>query len=304
MAQALGRALHLRGASIVALAARNRVRGEQAAAFIGGGTRAVTYAELGPLASHLLVAVSDEAIPTVAADLLAAGVRRGIVLHTSGARGPEALAPLRSAGVACGVLHPLQTVPSPELGVAGLQKITFGVGGDQPAVVWAEQLAGVLDGRALRISEDAFPAYHAAATLVSNAIPALVDSAIDLMKSAGVEPFTALDALAPLCRTSADNVAAVGPLDALTGPIARGDAATVGAHLQALARSGRPEIAALYVAVGRCLLDIARRRGLEATKAVAVEHALAGAGLSRLDDDDEAMASFAPGSRARSKETA
>ena len=304
MAQALGRALYLRGAAIVAVAARDPVRARQAAAFIADDVRAVTYTELAALASHLIVAVSDEAISLLAEELLRAGVNGGIVLHTSGAKGPDALGVLRSAGVACGVIHPLQTVPSPELGVGRLETITFGIGGDAPAVTWAEELAGLLDGRVLRVPSAAFPAYHAAATLASNAIPALVDAAVTLMRSAGVDSAAALAALGPLSRASAENVATLGPVKALTGPIARGDAVTVRAHVHALALTGRPDIEELYVAISRLLVSIARRRGLDEGKAARLEQVLAERGSGPLPGNDgEAMATSGRG-RGVSKEMA
>jgi predicted short-subunit dehydrogenase-like oxidoreductase (DUF2520 family) len=277
IAQALGCALHRRGAPISAVAARNRAHAERAARFIADDVRAVTYAELAGLASHLIVAVSDDAIGVVAEELVDAGVRSGTVLHTSGAKGPAALTPLRIQGVACGVLHPLQSVPSPELGIAKLEGITYGVGGDRTAVEWAEHLVRLLNSRALRVPVDSFPIYHAAATLASNAIPALVDAAVGLMQTAGVDRDAALEALKPLYLASAENVAALGPVGALTGPVSRGDAATVQGHLQALEHLGRTDIAGLYVAIARCLVGLARRRGLDASQARRLEQLLADA---------------------------
>ena len=283
MAQALGRALHERGAPVVALAARDAGRAGRAAAFVGAAVRPVEYAGAVGL-GRLIVAVSDEAVTSVAGHLAAAGVRGGVVLHTCGVRGPEALAPLRAVGAACGVLHPLQTVPSPELGAGRLFRITFGVGGDPAAVAWAEEIADLLEGRVLRVPADGFPAYHAAATLAGNGVAALVDSAVGLMARAGVDAGTALEALAPLCRTSAENVMAVGPLAALTGPIARGDARSVREHVRVLADMP-PDVAELYLAVSRRLLDLAVRRGLDASAARRIEPLVESARHGRDDPD-------------------
>ena len=283
VAQALGRALHDRGAPVVALAARDASRGGRAAAFVGAAVRHVEYSGIVGLA-RLIVAVSDEAVTSVAEHLAAAGMHHGVVLHTCGVRGPEALAPLRTAGAACGVLHPLQTVPSPELGATRLLRITFGVGGDPAAVTWAEEIADLLESRVLRVPADGFPAYHAAAALAGNAVAALVDSAVALMERAGVDAGTALEALAPLCRTSAENVVAVGPLAALTGPIARGDVRSVREHVRALA-DAPPDVAELYAAVSRRLLDLAVRRGLEVSTARRIEQLVESARPGRDDPD-------------------
>jgi predicted short-subunit dehydrogenase-like oxidoreductase (DUF2520 family) len=92
-------------------------------------------------------------------------------------------------------------------------------------------------------------------------MPAVIDAAVALMASAGVSSDTARDALGPLVRASLENALGLGPEAALTGPVSRGDVTTIEAHLGAL-RSAPPEVAALYVAVSRHLLNIAGRRGL------------------------------------------
>ena len=81
------------------------------------------------------------------------------------------------------------------------------------------------------------------------------------MGQAGIERQAALQAIGPLCRASLENALRVGPEAALTGPVARGDVATVAAHLEAL-EGAPPAVEALYRAAGRCLLDLARQRGL------------------------------------------
>ena len=273
VAQALGRALRERGAPVIALTARRTDRASRAAAFIGPAVRAVEYSELLRLTSHLIIAVSDDAISAVARGLAAAGLRGGVAVHTCGASGPDVLAPLGGGDTACGVFHPLQTVPSPELGAGRLRQITFGIGGDPAAVVWAEEMAHLLDSRVLHVAPHGFPAYHAAATLAGNAVAALVDAALVLMERAGVDADTALGALGPLCQASADNVGAVGPIAALTGPIARGDVNTIRAHLAALGEAP-DEIAELYAAVSRRLVDLGTRRGLDQTAARQIRQAI------------------------------
>ena len=87
--------------------------------------------------NHILIAVSDDSIPQVAAELAAAGLRDSTIVHTSAAAGPEALAILRTAGNSIGVLHPLQTVPSAERGIETLPGATWAVAGDDRATAWA-----------------------------------------------------------------------------------------------------------------------------------------------------------------------
>jgi len=274
--QALGRLLRERGQPVVAIASRDLGQAEVAAAFVGDGVRAVPCAGLPEHAGRILVAVPDTALRAVAEALAEAGMKRGVVLHTCGARGPDALAPLASAGVSCGTLHPLQTVASPEQGVSALPGVAFGITADGAAAAWAEEIVALLDGQALRIAPEARALYHAAAVMASNYIVGMIDAADTLMREAGVEGAVARRALAPLLRASVENAVLLGPAEALTGPIERGDAETVAGHLRAMAAAaGTPEtVRALYRVAGRHLLTVAGRRGLSEEKAGELEKLL------------------------------
>jgi len=265
VAQALGHVLLKGGAPIVAVASRTPARAQQAAVFIGSPVRPVSWQDVPGLATRVLIATADAAITSAAESLMVAGMHGGIALHTCGARGPEALEPLARTSTACGVLHPLQTLPTPEQGVNRICGSAFALAGELRAVQWGAELIEMLDGRMLSIASDQMPVYHAGAVMASNALTAVIDVAIQLLKRAGVDEVAAVDAIAPLSRAALDSVLAVGPQRALTGPIGRGDVETIEFHARALS-AVPPAIAALYLAAGRSLVDIARRRGLpEAT---------------------------------------
>ena len=260
VAQAVGRLLQTRGEPVVALASRTTASAEKAAAFVGSSVQPVRYTEVQRLATRVIIAVADEGIAPVA-EALAAAEMAGIVLHTSGASGLAPLAPLRQAGVACGVLHPLQTVVSPEQGVRQLDGVAFGTAGDPEAVDWAEAIVGHLNGTVLPLAADHLALYHAGAVMASNALVAVIDAALVLMRQAGIERRLALRAIGPLSRASVENTLQLGPGAALTGPIARGNTDTVGAHLAAVDRAPA-STANLYRATARHLLSVAREREL------------------------------------------
>lgn len=270
MAQALGKLLSTRGEPVAFVASRSIEHARVAAAFLGRGVKAVSYSELAQRAPRILIAVSDSALETVASAL---GVRSGIVLHTCGNAGPEALRALQERGISCGAIHPLQTIADPETGASALDGVAFAISGDAPAVAWAEQIARLANGRALRIPADRRPLYHAAAVMASNYITALVSAAQTLLIAAHVDPGEALDALGPLARTSLDNALRHGPVAALTGPIERGDVGTISSHLAALADMQDP-IPLLYRAAGLETLELARKKGLCAECAAATEQLL------------------------------
>jgi predicted short-subunit dehydrogenase-like oxidoreductase (DUF2520 family) len=269
---ALALLLDAAGEPVAAIASRSPQRAQAAAALLGGRALAVPFADLPRHAGRLLIAVPDDAIAAVAAELARNGAR-GIALHTSGALGPEALSPLAERGVACGTLHPLQTITGTADPETALSGVAFSVWGEGPAVEWAESIATLCRGTILRIPPEARALYHAAAVMASNYVIALVDAAACLMERAGVEREQALRAVAPLVRTSAENAVTRGPVDALTGPIERGDAATVAAHLAAL--EGCPEtIRAMYSAAGLHTITIARRKNLGTGQAARIEQEL------------------------------
>ncbi|MGH9240975.1 MAG: Rossmann-like and DUF2520 domain-containing protein [Vicinamibacterales bacterium] len=287
VAQAFGRLLADAGIAPVAVAGRTPDHAHRAAAFIAGSgppegghygglvVKPALIRDVPALADRVLIAVADDAITAVAEELARSGMRGGIALHTSGAHGPESLGALAAQGVSCGIVHPLQTVADPDRGISALRGASFGISGDAAAVEWAGQLVEAAGGTPLRIREKGFASYHAGAVMASNAVIAAIDAAVALFAAAGIERGAALQALRPLCLTSAQNAFEMGPEAALTGPVQRGDAATVRAHVAALAGVPRP-VADLYRASARALVDIARRRGLNGTSALAIERALEG----------------------------
>ena len=268
--QALGRLLQEAGAPVRSVASRTPSQAASAAAFIGPGVQPLSYSELALRASHVLVCVPDSAIERVAQAM--AGFH-GVALHTCGAKGPEALESLRARGAAVGVMHPLQTVADAASGVSSLRGVAFAVSGDAAAVRWAGEIAKAAGGRTMHIADGSRPLYHAAAVMASNYIVALLEAARELLVAAGIEPGEALAALGPLARQSLENTLRAGPAAALTGPIERGDAGTIAAHLRAL-ESVPESTRTLYRAAGMETLDIARRRGLSAGVASAIEQLL------------------------------
>ena len=259
MAQALARLLVLAGQPVAAMAGRNPERTAHAAAFAGQAVAPAVFEQLPALASRILVAVSDDAISEVAEKLADAGMTAGVVLHTCGARSVDVLQPLFSRGVACGVLHPLQTVATPEQGVQALPGSAYAVIASGGAAAWAREIAALLGGEALDILPDRQPLYHASAVMASNYVVALVDAAVILMGKAGIDPSQALRALAPLLTASAANALALTPAGALTGPIERGDLRTVDAHLRALDRASQT-VRDLYRSAARHTLSLAGRK--------------------------------------------
>jgi predicted short-subunit dehydrogenase-like oxidoreductase (DUF2520 family) len=271
VAQTLGRLLSENGRPVAAIAGRNPGRTALAALFIGGRTTPVTI-ELPALSSHVLIAVSDRGVEPVAETLAKSGFRCGVALHTCGAKGPQALAVLENQGISCGALHPIQSFASAEQGVASVVGSSFGIDGNPEALRWASSIVALMGGRSLRISPQHRGLYHAAAVMAGSYIAALI-YAVAMLVAAGVERSTALMALAPLVRTSGENSLDLGPVEALTGPIERGDNATVLAHLEDL-RSLPDPVRRLYCSAGELVVQMASLRGLQDAKAAEIQEML------------------------------
>lgn len=169
----------------------------------------------------VLVATPDAAIAEVAAQI--EPVETTVVAHLAGSLGLDVLGDhVRRAAV-----HPLVAMPDPEVGAARLSAgAWFAVAGDP----LAERLVEDLGGRWFTIADEHRVAYHAAAAIASNHLVALLGQAERVAASAGVP----LEAYLDLVRATVENVAALGPAAALTGPAARGDWITIGRHLDVL----------------------------------------------------------------------
>jgi predicted short-subunit dehydrogenase-like oxidoreductase (DUF2520 family) len=261
VAKALGALVSKFGIPVIAVAGRSAPSTAAAARWIGAAN-AVSLDELPQYGRHILIAVSDDAIPEVATRLAEGGLRNSVVLHTSGAAGPEALAVLRSAANSIGVLHPLQTVPSAERGLEILPGATYAFAGDEEADAWAQRIIAHVEGKALAVDPRHWRLYHAAAVMACNYQVTLVDASLELMELAGIRRGEALEALSPILRTTMENILSTGPEQALTGPISRGDAGTVSAHLEAL-NAATPETKRLYVAAGVRTVAMARRKSIK-----------------------------------------
>jgi predicted short-subunit dehydrogenase-like oxidoreductase (DUF2520 family) len=270
VAQALGRVLIECGQRVVAVAGRDPERTAQAARFISADTSPTTIEDIPSHASHLLIAVSDDAVENVALRLSRCGFQRGIALHTCGAKGPEALAALSRQGVSCGTLHPLQSFPSAEEGVANIAGSAFAIDGDPEAIEWASAITMLVGGRCLRIPTEEHTLYHAAAVMASSYVAALIYGATEILKAVGVERPMALSTLTPLVRAATENALKLGPVEALTGPIQRGESGKVMDHLKGMRRVSNP-IRELYCSAGEFTVEMALLRGLSEAKAAQIK---------------------------------
>jgi pantoate--beta-alanine ligase len=209
-----------------ALAAALREIGVEVEGPLGRGER--------PGSSQAVILCVPDGEITAAAEVAAGAAP--LVGHTSGATPLAAMAPAADAGAALFGFHPLQTfTASGPPGRAAFAGAGCAVAGTTKAATsFAAALARRLGMTPFEIDDEGRAAYHAAASVASNFMVTLQAAAESIAAGAGLEPHEARSLLVPLLRRTVDNLAEHGPERALTGPVARGDDATVRAQRAAV----------------------------------------------------------------------
>jgi len=169
------------------------------------------------------------------------------------------LQPLAAAGAFTCSLHPLQSLAEVEGAVAGLAGSYFSFEGDPRALPTAEFVVSLLNGHLVQLKAEDKVLYHAAAVVSSNFFIVLEEMAISLMSGIGVNRDTAREMLLPLIRGSFENLERVDPVEALTGPIVRGDDQTVASHLAAL-KDKCPDYLDAYRLLANLNVALAKRK--------------------------------------------
>ncbi|MEZ5185127.1 MAG: DUF2520 domain-containing protein [Candidatus Nanopelagicales bacterium] len=251
---ALGAALSRAGHPVVAAHAVSESSRERAATLLPGA-ELVSIEELVKRSDLVLLAVPDDALAGLADNL---DFQPGqFVVHCSGRFGVGVLAAAQRKGALPLALHPAMTLTGTSLDAERLSGAPFGVTSAEPLRMAAEALVVEMGGEPIWIPESARPLYHAALAHSANHLITLVASGEEVLAGAGVESPGRL--LAPLLQASLENALRMG-YPALTGPVVRGDAQTVAAHVTALAYD--PQVQAAYIALARLTADRALAEGL------------------------------------------
>ena len=231
-------------------------------------------------AALVLVAVRDGQLDVALDELrMRDGLSHGaVVLQVSGSAEPAARERMMEAGLHYGTFHPLLPLLDAALASIRLQGSVIGIEGDDGAHAAAVQLAMRLGATTIEIPRGERAAYHAAAVFASNFPVTLAALAEGLLSRIGVDSVAAHRAVRSLMAASVENLAAAPrALDALTGPMARHDTATVRAHTTAL--HGTRPYHDVYEIVSRATLALMRQRGDDPAALQALEMALDADGL-------------------------
>ncbi len=227
------------------------------------GASAVSFARAQIRAEVVWFCVPDSAIASAAASLTAAADWRGkVALHSSGALRSDELAVLRRRRAAVASVHPLMTFVRGSL--PSLVGVPFAIEGTPQAVRTSRAIVRQLRGRTFTIRKQQKEAYHAWGMFASPLLTALLAAGERVAGAAGIGRKAARERMLPILRQTLANYARLGAPGSFSGPIARGDVATVGKHLQVLLEV--PEVREVYVALARAALrdlPVKNRAGLE-----------------------------------------
>ncbi len=269
--EALASKLSEKGYEVVAVASRSFSSAERLAANISSCRPYSTPQEVADVATLVFITTPDDAVSSV---------QEGIdwhpgqwVVHTSGALPVSVLERARSRGGLTGGFHPLQTFA--DATGESLSGSTFALEGEDPLLSSLKEIALALGGSYVVVSSEDRALYHISGVLASNYVVTLMGLADEIWRRLGLSA-SGVDSLLPLMRGTVENLARIGLPDALTGPIARGDAGTIQKHLQAL-KVRMPELTSIYSELGLNTIPISLEKGvIDEAKAQELEKILGG----------------------------
>jgi predicted short-subunit dehydrogenase-like oxidoreductase (DUF2520 family) len=255
---------------------RSRESAAEAVAFIGAG-HAVGRLEEMRGADIWMIATRDDAIVPSCLTLAASGkvTPDDIVFHVSGATPSGDLKPVKEKGALIASLHPLKTFADAGQAVESFPGTYCSAEGDAGALAVLRPAFERIGAKVFDIAPGMKAIYHAGGVFACNYLAGLIEAALRAHEKAGIPRAASLKALEPLVRETVDAIFERGPARALTGPISRGDTATV-ARQFAHVREWNRELGELYRSLGLLAVDLAEAdRRLDARRAADLRAALA-----------------------------
>lgn len=213
-------------------------------------------------AGIVLLTVPDDEIAAAFGRLASEGIlgKSQVVFHCSGLVTSQVLATAGFVPAGRAAVHPMMAFADVERALEALPSTTYGVEGDARGLQEARRMIDDLGGKAVTVPASAKVAYHLACVMASNGLVALTDAAVEITRAAGVEDDDIGSGLANLVMGTAGNMARLGIRPAMTGPVVRGDTASVTRHIEIL-RTRHPEILEAYRPLMRRLVGMAMASG-------------------------------------------
>lgn len=258
-----------KGYPVVAVADISPASAERFAGLVPGCAVCAENQAVLDAAETVFITTADDFIAKVCAGLK---WRSGqTVVHCSGASTVQSLDAARRQGAQVGSIHPCQTFSGIDQAIENLPGSTFGIEADEPVKTTLTEMAKALNGDIVYLTSEDKVLYHAAAAMACNYFTTIVKLATDLWQNFGKTSADGIKAYLPLLHGTLTGIEQVGFPKCLTGPIARGDVATIERHLKALEKNA-PQLLPLYRQLGLFTVPIGLDKGtLPAEKASALK---------------------------------
>jgi predicted short-subunit dehydrogenase-like oxidoreductase (DUF2520 family) len=183
------------------------------------------------------ITCNDDSIEAVAHDLAQSSFLkpRSLVIHCSGVLSSVVLEPLKDRGCFIASVHPLKSFKKGYLDAQAFYGVNCVLEGDEQACHWLTTTFTSLGAHLIPIKSECKPLYHAAASMASNYLVTLAAKSEALLVKAGIPEEDASNMVYQLMQGTLNNVQETRPMiEALTGPLKRGDYKTLAMHLKAI----------------------------------------------------------------------
>lgn len=209
----------------------------------------------------VIISVNDDNIASVCAELAAKDSfkKKAIVIHLSGALGLDVLEPARERSCLVGSLHPIQTLSDVDNAISNLPGSSFGITAEGKALEVLIEIVDKIKGKVVIVKDEKKALYHASACIASNYLVAISYAAAELYNISTSQNISNFEDFIPLVEGTVSNLARRGPVQALTGPLARGDINTIRQHLAAI-KENAPEWLDFYKNLGLATCKIVEKR--------------------------------------------
>ncbi len=258
----LGVFLAKEGYDPVAFCSKSKASAQKAMAAAGKGQVIENPGDAAKASPIVFITTPDTIIEPVCEKIAGQGgfSKGSTVFHLSGALSSSILSAARRMGAATGSIHPLQAfAPFTEGQASPFKGINMSIEGADEAVALGKEIVNSLRANSFTIPTEAKVIYHASAVVASNYLVTLEHFALSLLKEAGLNENRAYDILEPLIQGTLKNIKNNGSINALTGPVARGDDEIISRHLGDIDKK-MSQFSSLYRILGKYTLDIAKQR--------------------------------------------
>lgn len=252
----LGKYLSIHGKNVTGFYSRTHESADEAATF----AETETYSSLCKLVEKsdvIFITTPDGEIHQVWGDLLHQDISNRIICHFSGSLSSHVFSGREEAGASGISMHPMYAFSDKFHSYEQFHTAYLTLEGDPEAVAVMKPMWEAIGHHVLTLKAEDKIKYHAAAAMASNEMLGLMQASLDILSECGFSEKDSMALLTPLVQGNIASMLEKGCVNALTGPVERGDAQTVRKHLQALEGSKAGKI---YQSLGSTMVELAKRR--------------------------------------------